>query len=97
MLAGYELSFDVRALAPETFPAPPAHWSFHGLTPLDALGRRDVTLAVIDALQFARGSSTEYKTKSILREIQKAVLGFSGDPLESMCKAGKAAVATGKW
>lgn len=79
----------------ENFPAG-SHWSIHGRTPLDPLGRRDTTVVVMDA-PIVRNEDEQYSLQSMEREILKATPGFQGDPFEDAMYRKRAAVATGKW
>ena len=73
-----------------------SHWSIHGHTPLDSMGRRETTVVAIDAI-IVKNEREQYSTPSMKREILKAALGFQGDPFEDAIHATRAGVATGKW
>lgn len=74
-----------------------SHWSVHGYTPIDPLGRRETTVVAIDALELGHDKERQYNLESIKRELLKATLGFQGDPFENRMLGKRAAVATGKW
>ncbi|XP_044257907.1 poly(ADP-ribose) glycohydrolase-like [Tribolium madens] len=60
-------------------------------TPFDDYGRRKTTLAVIDATQFTK-SKDQFHCSTILRELNKAYVGFSCREKQNL-----APVATGNW
>ncbi|EEZ98465.1 Poly(ADP-ribose) glycohydrolase-like Protein [Tribolium castaneum] len=60
-------------------------------TPFDDFGRRKTTLAVIDATQFTK-SKDQFHCSTILRELNKAYVGFSCREKQNL-----APVATGNW
>ncbi|KAL8431282.1 hypothetical protein ACSSS7_005367 [Eimeria intestinalis] len=94
LYSGYEHSFNVYY--PKDIPSG-SHWSVHGLTPLDSLGRRETTVVAIDALEVKWDFDMQYTDSNIRREILKASLGFQGDPFEELVSSKRAPVATGKW
>ncbi|KAL8270548.1 hypothetical protein Esti_005519 [Eimeria stiedai] len=94
LYSGYEHTFNVSY--PENIP-PGSHWSIHGLTPLDPLGRRETTVVVIDALEVKWDFDMQYSEQNIRRELFKATLGFHGDPFENLISTKRAPVSTGKW
>lgn len=94
LYTGYEDSFKVHRA--ENIPHG-SHWSVHGYTPIDPLGRRETTVVAIDALELGYDTEGQYSLKSVKRELLKASLGFQGDPFEYRMLGKRAAVATGKW
>ncbi|KAL8446689.1 hypothetical protein Emag_004637 [Eimeria magna] len=94
LYTGYEHTFNV--FDPENIPSG-SHWSVHGLTPLDSLGRRETTVVAIDALEVKWDFDMQYSESNIKRELLKATLGFYGDPFEELIANTRAPVATGKW
>ncbi|CDJ35036.1 LOW QUALITY PROTEIN: non-transmembrane antigen, putative [Eimeria mitis] len=92
LYSGYEDTFQVF---PPVVPAG-SHWSVHGHTPLDPMGRRETTVVAIDAI-IVKNERQQYSIQSMKREILKAALGFQGDPFEDAIHETRAAVATGKW
>ena len=90
---GYEYTFQVKPA--KNIPAG-SHWSVHGYTPLDSLGRRETTVVAVDALIIS-DEDAQYRVDQMKREILKAVLGFQGDPFEEPVNGRLAPVATGKW
>ncbi|CDI81786.1 non-transmembrane antigen, putative [Eimeria praecox] len=92
LYSGYEGTFQVF---PPVVPAG-FHWSVHGYTPLDSMGRRETTVVAIDAL-VVKNERDQYSIPNMKREILKAALGFQGDPFEDAIHDTRAGVATGKW
>ncbi|CDJ48346.1 non-transmembrane antigen, putative [Eimeria brunetti] len=92
LYSGYESTFQVF---PPVVPSG-SHWSVHGHTPLDSMGRRETTVVAIDAI-IVRNEREQYSIQSMKREILKAALGFQGDPFEDAIHETRAGVATGKW
>ncbi|CAH0558994.1 unnamed protein product [Brassicogethes aeneus] len=68
-------------------------WSGHhqDLTPHDDYGRLKTTISVIDATHFSRPKD-QYYPSAILREVNKAYVGFSSRERDNL-----APVATGNW
>ncbi|XP_039438286.1 poly(ADP-ribose) glycohydrolase-like [Culex pipiens pallens] len=65
--------------------------NFEDETPRDVSGRRECYIVAIDALQFVQ-SSHQYREELMLRELNKAWVGF-GHPLKTPAPG----VATGNW
>ncbi|PFH36039.1 poly(ADP-ribose) glycohydrolase [Besnoitia besnoiti] len=94
---GYEWTFRITAAAgPWTKLPPTKHYGVQGVVPMDRLGRRDVTVVGIDAVQFFVRAA-QYTKEMIDRELLKAVIGFKGDPFEEVMALSHQAVATGLW
>ena len=71
--------------------------NFTDKTPLDIFEKRDICLLGIDAINF-RGfadKKTQFHLNMILRELNKAFIGFKGSDI--MKDKPKKAIATGKW
>ncbi|XP_045483285.1 poly(ADP-ribose) glycohydrolase-like [Harmonia axyridis] len=61
------------------------------VTPFDKYGRRQTSISIIDATPFFR-AERQYQSSAILRELNKAYVGFSCHHKENL-----APVATGNW
>ncbi|CBZ52188.1 hypothetical protein NCLIV_019770 [Neospora caninum Liverpool] len=94
---GYEWSFKIEQAAGRWSKLLPGkHHSVQGVVPLDSLGRRDVTIVGMDAVQFF-DKDKQYSQKMVDRELLKATVGFKGDPYEATVSRSHKAVATGLW
>lgn len=60
---------------------------------LDSEGRYDRHIVAIDAVNFTGRERIQFHPRQIQRELNKALIGFLGDPKET----GKRMVATGRW
>jgi poly(ADP-ribose) glycohydrolase len=70
---------------------------YHDTTPMDALGRRQTEIMAIDAVDFSSHPSSQYSPKKILREVNKALAGFThpGSTVSSLPLDSE--IATGNW
>ncbi|XP_024938094.1 poly(ADP-ribose) glycohydrolase isoform X2 [Cephus cinctus] len=62
-------------------------------TPRDSSGRRRTSVVAIDALSFEQ-ACTQFNTRNIIRELNKAYVGFSSSEMHT---DNLAAIATGNW
>ena len=69
---------------------------FKDKTEFDLFNRKDVTILAIDAIDFSRTSSkqSQYQMAQILRELNKAYIGFYGSDQET---GDRKEIATGRW
>ncbi|PHJ21476.1 poly(adp-ribose) glycohydrolase [Cystoisospora suis] len=94
---GYEHTFRITSAAGPWSSLPQGkHYSVQGVVPLDKLGRRNVTVVAIDAIEFHRPSD-QYDEDKVNRELVKAAVGFKGDPYEAIVSDTVGMVATGLW
>lgn len=66
---------------------------------VDLYNRKDVTILAIDAIDFSRTSTnqTQYKMSQMLRELNKAYIGFCGSDQESQETGTRKEIASGRW
>ena len=69
---------------------------FHDPVDVDLFNRKDVTVLAVDATDFSRTSnkSSQYRVSQILRELNKAYIGFYGSDQETGVRK---EIATGRW
>ncbi|RQX72891.1 poly(ADP-ribose) glycohydrolase [Toxoplasma gondii CAST] len=94
---GYEWTFQITAAAGDWTELPSnKHFSVQGVVPLDSLGRRNVAIVGIDAVQFHEPNK-QYSPVMVNRELMKAAVGFKGDPYELIVSGSRQPIATGLW
>lgn len=71
--------------------------SYHDTMPRDALGRRQTEILAIDALDFSSNPSAQYSPRKILRELNKALAGFTHPGSTVSTLPLDSEIATGNW